>query len=311
MLNPKNLHVFVDVADLGSISKAAAASRVAQSAISRQITELEREFEGRLFYRTGRGVVPTDLAYSILPKTRALLAEVEQLLEDARVHAGNLTGTVGLGLVPAISAQLVSVLFSRISERFPKIRLRIFEGYSGQIQEWLTSGKVDVAIFNSYRPAKTSAYERLLTTDVLLVGAAGSQAVKRDVIPFEALAGLPMVLPSLSTSLRAFLEAQARKRGFALRIDVEANSSAAIKDLIAHNALFSTLPYHAVATDLASGRFQAARIVNPALKQEIVLATGTQHPLTAVSRQVARILTDLVRELVPISPSHAKTRLTT
>lgn len=306
MLNPRTLQVFVAIADLGSISKAAATSGVAQSAISRQIADLEQELEGRLFYRTGRGLVPTELAHSILPRTRNLLAEIERYSEDARAHSGNPAGAVDLGLVPAVSAHLASELFNRIREQFPKIMLRIFEGNSGQIEEWLASGKLDAAIFNHYRLTKSRAYERLLTTDMVLVGAVGSRAVKHDVVDFDALAGLPLTLPSLPNSVRTFLDAKARTHGFALRIEIEANSSATIKDLIAHNALFSPMAYHAVVADLRSKRLQAAQIVGPSLKQELVLATGTQRPLTIAARQVARILPDMVRELVPVWASHAK-----
>lgn len=306
MLNPKNLRVFLDVADLGSISRAAASSGIAQSAVSRHIAELERELEGRLFHRTGRGVVPTELGQSMLPRTRALLVEMEAFSADARARSGNAAGTVDLGFVPAISGQLTSVLYSRIRERFPEIKLRIFEGYSGQIEDWLASGKIDIALFNSYRPAKGRAYERLLTTEMLLIGAAGSRPVRRGPVAFESLAGLPMVLPSLPNTLRSLLEEHAHKKGFALRIEVEANSSIAIKELVANSALFTTLPYHAVAADLAAKRFHAARIAGPSLKQVIVLATGTQRPLTVATRQVAKVLPALVNEFIPASPSSAK-----
>lgn len=300
MLNPKNLQVFVAVADLGSISALAAQSGLAQSAISRQIVELERHFAGPLFYRTGRGVVPTELAQAVLPRIRALLAEMDSLEADARARSGNPAGVVNIGLVPAVSAQLASALYGRIRQAFPDIGLRIFEGYSGQIEEWLASGKVEVAVFNLYRDSRQHAYDRLQSTNVLLVAAAGRlPPVNRDAIAFEALAGLPLVLPSLPNTLRTLLEAHAQKRGFALRIEVEANSAGTIKELVGGHALFTTMPFHAVAGELASGRFQAARITGPVMSQELVLATGTHRPLTIAARQVAKILPELVKEFVP------------
>ena len=53
--------LFVDAAELGSLSKVAVAYGTSQPHISRRISELERECGGRLFQRTGRGVALTEL----------------------------------------------------------------------------------------------------------------------------------------------------------------------------------------------------------------------------------------------------------
>ena len=52
--------LFIDAAELGSLSKVALAYGTSQPHISRQISELEQECGGRLFQRTGRGVVARD-----------------------------------------------------------------------------------------------------------------------------------------------------------------------------------------------------------------------------------------------------------
>ena len=75
-MHPAALKLFLEVADLGSFSKAAVARRTVQSHISRQISELERECGARLFRRTGRGVVLTDLGERIAPRVRTWLAEM-------------------------------------------------------------------------------------------------------------------------------------------------------------------------------------------------------------------------------------------
>src|SRR5207249_6884492 len=87
-VHPAVLKLFLEVADLGSFSKAAIARRTVQSHVSRQISELERECGARLFRRTGRGVVLTELGQQILPRVRASLAEMDQLVnrsEERRV----------------------------------------------------------------------------------------------------------------------------------------------------------------------------------------------------------------------------------
>ena len=80
--------LFMDAAELGSLSKVAVAYGTSQPHISRQISELEQECGGRLFQRTGRGVVLTELGQRIAPKVRAWMASTEQLANDVRTSAG-------------------------------------------------------------------------------------------------------------------------------------------------------------------------------------------------------------------------------
>jgi hypothetical protein len=61
--------------------------------------------------------------------------------------------------------------------------------------------------------------------------------------------------------------------------------------------LYCPLPYHAVATRLASGELKAAQIVDPTITQKVVLATSTHHPLSLPARRVTEILLDLKGEL--------------
>jgi DNA-binding transcriptional LysR family regulator len=71
--------LFIEAAELGSLSKVAMARGTSQPQISRQIGELERECGGSLFQRTGRGVVLTELGERVAPKVRLWLANTEQL----------------------------------------------------------------------------------------------------------------------------------------------------------------------------------------------------------------------------------------
>src|SRR5574337_108718 len=71
--------LFIDAVELGSLSKVAVAYGTSQPHVSRQISELEQECGGRLFQRTGRGVVLTELGQRVAPKVRAWLASTEQL----------------------------------------------------------------------------------------------------------------------------------------------------------------------------------------------------------------------------------------
>src|SRR3954469_6822373 len=93
--------LFIEAVELGSLSKVAAVYGIGQPHVSRQISDLERECGGRLFQRTGRGVVLTALGQRVAPKVRSWLASTEQLANDIKATSGKPVGRVRLGILPS------------------------------------------------------------------------------------------------------------------------------------------------------------------------------------------------------------------
>jgi DNA-binding transcriptional LysR family regulator len=134
-LDPTVLRAFCSVAEHGSLTRASAALEVGQSVLSRRIAALERDLGVPLFHRNGRGVIATEAAERLLPRARAILAETGALIEDARGERASPSGVVEIGLVPVVARPLVSALVQRLRRDYPRIRLRVTEGYTGQVEE--------------------------------------------------------------------------------------------------------------------------------------------------------------------------------
>ena len=120
--------LFIDTVERGSLSKVATAYGTSQPYISRQINELEKKCGGRLFLRTGRGVVLTELGLRIIPKVRAWLACTDQLAIDVHVAAGTPIGNVRIGSLSSTAHPLVTTLYYQLKERYPLIQLMVREG---------------------------------------------------------------------------------------------------------------------------------------------------------------------------------------
>jgi LysR family nitrogen assimilation transcriptional regulator len=186
--------LFMDAAELGSLSKVAVVYGTTQPHISRQISELEHECGGRLFQRTGRGVVLTELGQRIAPKVRAWLASTEQLANDERTSAGTPIGKVRIASMPSAAHPLVNTLYKRLKEQYPLIQLAVREGQGNQLETWLEEGSVDLAILYRTNPSPKNGDTYLAETSTYLVSAAGDRLTSRPTVPFSALHDLPLVL---------------------------------------------------------------------------------------------------------------------
>lgn len=296
LLDLKGVRAFCSVADGGGFSRAAASLGVAQSVLSRQVSALESELGGRLFHRTGRGVQPTELGASLLPRAKALLAEAEQLAIEAHGQRSSPSGTVDLGIVPGWAQPLITTLVQQLMADYPRIRLRVHEAYSGQVEEWIATGRIEVAVFNRYRRGAVRGAEAVSRTDMVLVGPKGHPLLRQKEVPFRALHGVPMCGPVRPNALTSAMAELATRQGIELNTVLEGSSSSILREAIAACGLCTVFPQPFVERQMVAPTFAWARIVKPAFEQTTWLAVGTQRPATLAGRTVARLIRQILTE---------------
>jgi DNA-binding transcriptional LysR family regulator len=296
-MHPAALRLFLQVADLGSFSKAAIARRTVQPHISRQISELERECGARLFQRTGRGVVLTELGQRILPRVRAWLAETDQLVNDIKSSAEVPVGEVRIGILPSAAHPLVTTVYERARERYPGVRLCVREGQGAEVDALLEGGAVDLAILYRGERSARGDEQHLARADTFLVGAANDEVTRSATIPFSRLDRLPLVLPTRPSPWRHLLDEVSRRKGISLLVVLEADSMIIQREIAAKGGTYTILGPYAMMEDVRVGRLQASRIVEPDLKRFVTLAMPKKGPLTLACRVVAQLIQQTAKEL--------------
>lgn len=288
---------FVAIAELGSITRAALHLDQDQSVLSRRINALERECNARLFNRTGRGVHLSEVGERLFPLVRVLLEDAERLELEVNGQAREPAGEVRLGLLPSTAHPLIRRLFSRLREHYPKVHLRIFEGSSGQIEEWLTDSRVDIAILYRYGEKCPPGETALAYVESYLVGAAGDARTSAGEIPFDGLDGLPFILPGAPNGLRNTLDGLARARKITIAPLIEADSLPLMKSIVEHENMYTVLPLHAVWQEVHEGRLSVAALRDPALGRIISMAYSRSKGPGRTVTEVAAQIEALAREI--------------
>ncbi len=281
---------FLAIAELGSLTRAALFLDSNQSLLSRQINALERDCKARLFTRTGRGVTLSDVGLRILPQVKALLADAEHLEQEIRGEAREPSGPVVLGSLPSIAIAIVGPLFNRLRAKYPDVQLRLLEGSSGQVEEWMADERVDIAILYRYGRSMSTQEQSLAIVDSYLIGPPGDRLTASTEVPFAALDGLPLVLPGVPNGLRPALDALCRQEKVTPQPQLEADSLPIMRAMVAQARLYTVLPIHAVWDEVCDQRLQAARLVSPSLQRTVSMAlTRAKGPARAVSAVAAEI----------------------
>lgn len=291
----KHLKAFVEVATQGSYARAANSLGIAQSALSRQVSALEREVGGRLFHRNGRGVALTEIGERVLPQGRALIADATAFEQAAKSPADRPAGEVTLGLVPVASRIFIAELTAQLRDDYPGIRLRVLEGYSGQVEEWLGAQRVDVAIYNRYRRGHPANAEAIMRADTHLIIRSSHPIARSREVPLRALAEVPLALPVRPNSLTNLLTGLAAAQHFELDIRLEGSSTSLIREAIRATDLATISPAQVFAREIAAGEFGAVRIVRPTIEQTTWMSFGSHRALSAAAQVVARLIRKLAK----------------
>jgi LysR family nitrogen assimilation transcriptional regulator len=287
--------LFLDAAEHGSLSKVAIAYGTSQPFISRRLGELEQECGGRLFERTGRGVVLTELGQRIAPKVRAWIAGTEQLVNDVRTSAGTPIGRVRIGSLPSTAHPLVSTLYQRLKERYPLIQLSVREGQGAQLETWLDDGSVDMALLfrTSGSPRDGDTY--LVETSTYLVSAAGDRLTSRRTVRFAELHNLPLVLFCRPSSWRNYLDQISAEREVSLNVVLEADSLSLQTHIIAEGGIYTLLGPYAIAAASKDSRLQSSKLVDPVITRHIALAMSRHGNSTLACRTVMQVAREIVK----------------
>ncbi|MDP9941242.1 LysR family transcriptional regulator [Ectopseudomonas alcaliphila] len=294
-MNYHSWKLFIDAAELGSLSKVAIAYGTSQPHVSRQISELEQQCGGRLFQRTGRGVVLTELGERIAPKIRLWLAGTDQLTNDIRETAGTPIGTVRLGILPSTAHPLISQLYFRLRSAFPLIRLVVREGQGAQLETWLENGHLDLAILFRHGSSKRNGDICLVETETYLVGPAGNAYTREQTVTFSALHQLPLILFCRPNSWRDRLDQLSAQHGISLNVMLEADCLALQAQVVAGGGGYALLGPYALSAAKKECQLEGARLVEPSVLRQIALSVSPHGELTLACRTVMKLIQEITK----------------
>jgi DNA-binding transcriptional LysR family regulator len=288
--------LFIVVSELGSLTKAATAYGTTQPHISRQITELERECGGRLFVRTGRGVVLTELGRRIAPRIRRWIADTDQLTNDIRATADTPVGAVRLGILPSTAHPFVTTLYYRLKERFPLIQLTIREGQGAQLETWLENGDVDLALLYRHSATPNHGDVYLSQVETYLVGPPGDALTSAPTVAFRSLNRLPLVMFCRPNSWRDKLDHVAAEHGIALNVVAEVDSLGLQTRIVNNGDTYALLGPYAISGATRALQLQSSVIVEPQLLRHIALAVSQHGSLTLAGKTVMQLVKEIANE---------------
>lgn len=143
----QQIRCFLAVAQENSFSRAAQTLFVSQPAVSRQVTQLERELGVTLFERTSQGILLTEAGQAFADFFERSTQEFESLTERMRSNADAVRGTVNIGCTEGWDlSSFYPQLSAALGESYPDLHLELSGYNQDTILHALERGRADVVI---------------------------------------------------------------------------------------------------------------------------------------------------------------------
>ncbi|MEX3006996.1 LysR family transcriptional regulator [Hoeflea sp. TYP-13] len=284
------MKTFICVAECGSLSRASDRLRIAQPALSRQIKLLEHHVGVPLFDRHIRGMELTEAGSELLRRVSGVVRQLETTMQDIQSAHTEISGNVALAVMPTIAMVVAARLVAHVARELPQVTLRIREGYSVDIIEWMQRGEVDISFLYGPSSDLHIRSKELLLEEIALISPPGALNNTGGQIDFDQVAGLPLVLPGRRYAMRRIIENAAKKAGSSLNIAYEVDSFFATRAMVMSGICHAFLPLASLAEEVSAGALEARSLGPAGLWRELVLGLPSERSNTRATNAVVEIL---------------------
>jgi LysR family transcriptional activator of nhaA len=292
-LNYHHLQYFRAVAREGNLTRAAKHLRVAQSALSTQIRQLEAQLGHALFVRQGRSLVLTEAGRIALGYADTIVGAGNELVATLREGRRQQRQVLRVGAVSTLSRNFQRGFLAPLVGQ-PDVELVLHSGSLGELMGRLGAHTLDIVLSNRrvQEDAETAwRCRRIARQQVSLVGP------PRQGAPFrypEDLAHVALVLPSRDSEIRGAFDVLCEQYALRVTIAAEVDDMAMLRLLARDSAAVALVPAVVVLDELRAGVLEEYAAV-PNLYEEfyaITVRRQYQHPLVPplLERAAAAVL---------------------
>ena len=290
-MNFRALQYFVKLAELKHFSKAANACFVSQPTLSTQIRKLEDELGISLVERAPRKIMLTPIGEDIAHRARHILRDIEHLKDAARRSKDPETGTIKLGIFPTLAPYLLPHVIPVIRQRYPDLRMQLFEEKTDVILNMLDQGHLDAGLLAL--PVEEPGMEIEILFDEPFVAAmpASHPLSDKQSIGLKDLEGEELLLLEEGHCLRQHALAVCEMSGAVERLDFHATSMETLRQMVAANAGVTLMPVLSVKPPIpATDNIALRPFKSPAPSRTIALVWRSSSPLGGFLRKLAESL---------------------
>ena len=223
----RQVEIFVTISRTESVSRAAEALSLSQSATSTALSELERQFDLQLFDRVGKSLRINETGRQLLPRAVELLDrahEIEALLQG---HAG--FGYMKIGATLTVGNYLATLLVARFLQEHPESRIQLQVHNTSTIVQQIVNHELDLGLIEGDTHHPDIEVQPWIADELVVFSAPDHALAKVSNISVEQLLKEPWILREKGSGTRETFDRALQNNHSKLNIRLELEHTEAIK----------------------------------------------------------------------------------
>jgi DNA-binding transcriptional LysR family regulator len=227
----KKLKYVLTVAELQSISKAAAALFISQPSLSHIISNIEGELGAQIFNRTTTPISLTYAGEKFVAAAKEILTINNKLAKEISDISGMTKGRIAIGIPSLRGSFMLPHILPDFHKEYPGIELVLLEGNGQQLQNLLLDGKIDIAFSIPPFSDKRIVHELIFREKIKLACKKGHLSREylvegtEDVIDISTLDNMDFILTNKGHTIRTLVDEMFDKNGIKPNIILETSNS--------------------------------------------------------------------------------------
>ena len=286
-MNYTYLNVFYTVAKLQNISKAAKELDVTQPAVSRIISNIEKEYNTKLFFRSKTGVTLTRDGLNLFEMIKNPLIELEKVASNLDHNKTLDKVVIHIG---ATSTSLYCYVFKyleKFKQMYPNVTFRIYSNSSAKLLDMVEKGSIDLAIITTpfQGGEELDIYNIAKLNDILVAPISYKDKIQgpvsiRDVIDY------PFVLLSKEMQFREFIDAFIRKYNVHISAAYETDSSALLIPFVELDCGLTFIPDEMAAKSIKERKCFKVDLIEELPQRYIAFAVKKDKSISGVVYEI-------------------------
>lgn len=247
------LHVYVKVAELKSVTKAAEALNLSQPAVSIQLKNLQKQFEIPLIENIGRQIHITDFGKEIVNSSKRILKEVNDINYKTLAYKGQMVGELKISSV-STGKYVMPYFLNEFMHQHPGIDLNMDVSNRLKVLKALEENQIDFALVNKLPTNVEVKKEKLMPNTLIWVSNFDYDFSSDDSL--EKLKSIPLIFREYGSATGKAMENYTKAHNFPFGKRLELTSNEAVKQAVIAGLGVSLMPLIGLKNDILSKKLQ-------------------------------------------------------
>jgi len=290
--NLHHLRIFAAIVEHGGFTRAATALRLSQPAVSKSLTELERQLQIPLVERGGKGVVLTSAGRTLYARAAELFGVERAAERELRELRGLKRGVLRVAASTTIATYMLPPYLGRFHTRHPNVRIRTMSANTRAVLRALLEFRADVALVEGPVAHPRVDVVPWRSDELVVIAAADHPLRAHTPVDARRLAEEQFLVREPGSGTRVVSEQALAVHGVRITRSMRVGGTEAIKQAVAAGLGLGIVSRAAAEDQLALGKIAILDVRDLEIRRTLARIRLRDRPTPAAGRELEMLLTD-------------------